>query len=29
VMTGCGHVPNLERPAEFDKIVRGFLAGVR
>jgi 3-oxoadipate enol-lactonase len=25
-ITGAGHLPNLERPAEFDRIVLGFLA---
>lgn len=25
VMSACGHVPNLERPEEFDRIVREFL----
>ncbi len=27
VMQGCGHVPNLERPEEFNRVVRDFLAG--
>lgn len=26
VINGVGHLPNMERPAEFDKIVLGFLA---
>jgi 2-hydroxy-6-oxonona-2,4-dienedioate hydrolase len=29
MMAGCGHVPNLERPEEFDRIVRQFLESVR
>jgi pimeloyl-ACP methyl ester carboxylesterase len=25
VIEGAGHLPNLERPAEFDRVLRGFL----
>ena len=26
VIAGAAHVPSLERPAEFDRLVLGFLA---
>lgn len=25
IISGCAHLPNMERPAEFDEIVEGFL----
>jgi pimeloyl-[acyl-carrier protein] methyl ester esterase len=28
VMAGCGHAPFMTRPAQFNAMVRGFLAGV-
>ncbi len=28
VIAGSGHLPNLERPAEFNEALRGFLAGL-
>jgi pimeloyl-ACP methyl ester carboxylesterase len=29
VIEGAGHLPNLERPAEFDRVLRTFLAAAR
>lgn len=28
IMEGCGHIPNLEKPEEFNNIVLEFLLGV-
>ena len=27
-ISGAGHLPNLEQPAIFDRVLAGFLAGV-
>ncbi len=28
IIEGCGHLPNLERPAEFNRVLTAFLAGL-
>ena len=28
VLEGCGHLPNMERPGEFNRILRSFLEGL-
>ena len=29
VLSGCGHLPNLEKPHDFNQAVRGFLQDSR